>query len=179
MVSARQREEEAKDLLFDEVLNQLALAKAFKDRIFQLHRYKNPASYFKGIHRYTAAEAKAKATPINMANNIFVNFDKILANLRHCHFIDIRKLSVNKLNEALDPNWCITYNEGQRERSHASTGQQQQQHAYDEADFWDLLRKIKGHPAYAAIDRSRNNNFGKSEIAALMNRMTKRLLDGN
>ena len=173
---AKDRENEAINLTFEAVLNQVAISKAFRLQIYKLFHYKNTASYFKAIKGFTKEEAKKVADPINRACKIFDRFDDILKNLQSCPHIDIRKLSVNQLSLAFDPQWCIIYNEALREQKGGTDADFVP--AYSEDDFWDFIQVVKSHPVYRSIDRSRNNNYGKKEVAALLHRAQGTILSG-
>ena len=170
---AKQRENEALEKTFEEVLNQVAISKAFRLQIYNLFRYKNTASFFKAILGYNKEDAKKNADKINRACKIYDHFNTILINLQLCPHIDIRKLSVNQLHMAFHSKWCVMHNEVLREQTRArgddfDTG-------YDEEDFSNFLEVVKSHPVYQSIDKSRTNNYGQREIAALLHRTQKAL----
>ena len=39
---------------------------------------------------------------------------------------------------------------------------------YEVEEFNDFLQMVKNHPVYHSIDTSRENNFGKRQISALL-----------
>ena len=173
--AAKKREENALDVTFNEVLNQVALYKAFKEQVYNIFRYKNVACYYKYIKGYDAAQAKQVAEKINGGANIFDRFQEILDNLKPCPFIDIHKLSVNQLILAFNYKWCLMHNEVLRNRIGCAKADDFVP-SYSEDDFQDFVRVIRAHPVYQSLDRSRENNYGRKEITALMHRAQKTLL---
>ena len=179
MKSAEQRESAAIDKSFEEVMNQIAIAKAFRCQIYRIHKYKSTACYFKSVMGYTKEEAKMVACPINQKCQIYDRFGVILSNLRDCPHVDIRKLSAKQLYDAFDEKWCISMNENLRGNTQVNNSAQCQALPYAEEDFSDFLTLIKQHPVYRSIDRSSQNNYGKREITALLLRTQKSLISGN
>lgn len=178
MDDAKQRENEAIDKTFEEVLNQVAIYKAFRMQIYNVYKYKNTASFFKAIKGYSIQDAKKIAEKINHACKIYDRFGEILLNLQSCPHIDIRKLSVNQLNMAFDSKWCVMYNEVLRDQTGHNDVAGVVDPGYSEEDFSNLLQVVKAHPVYHSIDKSRTNNFGKREITALLHRTQRALLSG-
>lgn len=143
---AKDRENETINLTFEAVLNQVAISKAFRLQIYKIFHYKNTASYFKAIKGYTKEEAKNVADPINRACKIFDRFNDIHKNLQSCPHIDIRKLSVNQLSLAFDPQWCIIYNEALREQRGCTVADFVPD--YSEDDFWDFIVTCSAFPPF-------------------------------
>ena len=50
-------------------------------------------------------------------------------------------------------------------------GERPAKEAYTEDEFADLADMVVNQPAYKAIDRSKENNFGNSEVTALLTRL--------
>ena len=125
----------------------MAIYKACRLQIYDVYKYKNPASYFKTIKGYHRDDANKIARTINGACKIYDKFNKILVNLMiHCPFVDIRKLSFEQLSLAFDPNWCLMYNEVLRGKFRGN------QTDYTEGfmDFINTLffyKKLPQHPA--------------------------------
>ena len=105
--AATQRENHAVDKAFEEVLNQVAISKAFRRQIYNVYRYKNTASFFKSIKGLSRDDARKKANAINRGCKIYDRFADILSNLKSCPHIDIRRMSLNQLNMAFDSKWCV------------------------------------------------------------------------
>ena len=169
---------EALDTTFAEVMNQIAISKAFKQQIYAVFRYTNTASYFKGILNFTQDEAKRVAKPINHNCRVYDDFNRILANIGEFPSINLKRLNAEQLYQARDYNWCLMHNNVLRHQQQAPQQQQQGQRAYSEADFDDLVDTVKRHAAYRAIDRNAGNGYGKREIAALLHRLQATLLSG-
>ena len=138
---------------------------------------KNTASFFKSFKRLSRDDARKKAKKINQACKIYDRFDDILSNLKSCPHIDIRRLSLNQLNMAFDPKWCVMYNEVIREQRGDDVAGDIDL-VYNERDFSEFLQLIKGHPVYRSINKSSTNNYGKREITALFHRPQRALLSG-
>ena len=170
---SKHREIVAIETAFTEVLNQICISKAFRLQIYHVFRYKNTACYFKSIKGDTKEEAAKKAKIINTECKIYDNFNLILSNLSCCKSIDIKRLSVNQLYLSIDSNWCQMYNEMQSDRENK---QAVANLVYEEEDFKDFLQMVKNHPVYHSIDTSRENNYGKREVSALLLRTQKSLL---
>ena len=175
ITEAEKRENEAIELTFNEVLNQVAICKAFRTQLYNIYRYKNTASYFKQIKGYSKENAKIIAGKINGGSKIYDRFNAILVNLKPCSFVDIRKLSLNQLMLAFDPKWCLMHNEVLRNKI-GRTDSNEFEPDYSEDEFQDFLRVIKSHRVYLSIDKSGNNNYGRKEVTALMHRAQKTLL---
>ena len=168
------REKDATDLCFMEVLLQIVKYKAFQLQIYNIFRYKSVAPYLKAIKGYGKIEAKAKAEKINNGCKVYDRFSEIVLNLSSYPFIDIKKLSATQLYQALCPNWCAMHNAVLCNRiGRPILEDQAPPEDYDEAHFHDLVSVIRQHPCYLSIDRSRENNFGRRETAALMKRLHK------
>ena len=174
LVKAGERETDASKAAFIEVLNQMAMCKAFRLQIYALHKYKSTAPYLKQVKGYSKNDAKAFAAKINGGSRVFDRFKDILRNLKHCKFIAIYKLTLNQLVQAINPRWCLICNEALREK--VGTSAPDSHNGYSEEDFRDLISTIKVHPAYRSIDKRASNNYGRKEVAALMHRVQKNLL---
>ena len=174
---ARDREIESLDITFAEVLKQIAISKAFRQQIYAEFRYTNTASYFKGIWNYSKEEAKRVATPINHNCTVYDNFHRVLANLGEFPVINIKRLNTEQLYQSLDYKWCLMQSNVLRAKQQPAQ-QQQGQRAYNEADFIDLVRTVKSHPAYCSINRNAANNYGKKEVSALLYRLHEAILSG-
>ena len=75
--AARNRENEALDKTFEEVLNQIAISKAFRLQIYNIYKYKNTASFLKAIQGYSVEDAKTTADKINKSCKIYDRFGYI------------------------------------------------------------------------------------------------------
>ena len=171
LICAEDKEEENIEAAFAEVLKQVSISKAFREQIYKIHHYKSPKCFFKNILGYDKERAGKAADPIKRNCRIYDHFQRILDNLSQCAFLDIRRFSTHMLESAISLAWCLRENENMR----SQRGDRPVDEAYTEDEFADLLRVIENHPAYKAIDKSKENNFGKSDVTALLTRVQKNL----
>ena len=164
------RESQSRLAAFAEVLDQVAISKAYKMKVKEQFHYTKIACYFKTVLGLTRDEAAKKAYKINRNASVYDNFHKILDNLSECNLIDITGLSAKQLCQARNKAWCFTYNEMQRGRSNRPA-----ELSYEEADYQDLLQTIKNHPVLHSIDRSVENGYGMRDISALSLRIGREL----
>ena len=169
------REATALDQAFNEVLNQLALAKAFKDRVYQQYRYSYITCYFKNVQQMTADEARRAAKPINDRANVYENFDKLLANLSKCSYINIKRLSAGLMKQALNLNWCLLRNSAQRPRVDVQPGQGA--NPYLQPEYRQVLDSVVGSRFYQSIDRSAMNGYGLREKADFLQQLSKDVMN--
>ena len=170
---SQNREAACRKEAFTQVLKQIATHKAYKREMYATYKYVNTAPFLKTREggAYEAGEARKMAMRINQDAIVYDNFHKVLWNIQDCRHIDITLLTANQLYKALDPKWCFKYEVLMQGRGNRPAEEQ-----YDEADFQDLLEVIKNHPAYTAIDKSKDNNYGKREVTALLMRAQTELL---
>ena len=143
--NAKECEIKAVESTFIQVLNQICISKALRQQIYNVYKYKNTTCYFKSVKKDKIEEANRKGKAINRDCLVYDRFHEIVANLKSCPYIDIKRLTTNQLNQALCKNWCYTYNEVMR---HQNGTQEQQEHAtavYQEDDYADFLSIVKHH----------------------------------
>ena len=170
---AQNREAASRKEAFKQVLKQISIHKAFKQRMYALYKYTNTACYFKSREGggLQALQARKLARPINQDSIVYDNFHKIIWNMQSCPTVDITTFTANMLYKALDPNWCHDYEEVMRDRGNRPGVEQ-----YDEDDFYDFVQMVRNHPVFTAIDKSAGNMYGKRDVTALMKRTQKELL---
>ena len=170
---AQGKEEDNVEAAFAEVLKQVSISKAFRQQIYNIHLYKSPKCYFKSVMGYDNDRAGKAAEPIKRNCRVYDHFQRILENLGQCPFLDIRRFSTHMLESAISLSWCLRENENMR----SQRGERPAEEAYTEDEFADLADVVVNHPAYKAIDRSKENNFGNSEVTALLTRLQKTIVN--
>ena len=163
-VTTTRMEEQALQEVFKHIMNTAAIAKSFRNKLYQFSGYKYVKPYLKNIG-YEEEEAKQLSESINVASWVYDNLQGIVNNIFQFQYINIRRLSMRQLYLARDIHWCLRYVEDHRVRSKKPDNL-----AYREEDFNDLLTSVRNSAAYKDLDGD------KRKITAMMLRLQKELV---
>ena len=140
-------EEQALQEVFTHIMNTTAIAKVFRNKLYDLSGYRYVKSYLKQIG-YNPEEAEQLSKRINEASWVYDNLQLIVNNLARFPSINIRRLSMRQLYLARDIHWCFRYVE-----DHRKTSNKPDELAYSEEDFNVLLDSVRKTVLHTRISK--------------------------
>ncbi len=108
------------DKLFTETKARIIRGEAFYQQCLRNTHYLSFGAWMNSEDRYdnmSSPEKKRYCRKINMVHNVYINWERIVSNLTDVDilYIDVRKLSINQLSQAISPEWCSDHDESLRD----------------------------------------------------------------
>ena len=128
--------------------------------------YKQLKRHFQSLG-YGVEDAKRMSNMLSNPSWVYDNLEKIRDDLKSCPNVDIRRLTLKQLHLAKNKSWCFLKEEHLRERVRKPDDP-----LYDDQDFMELIRLIKGSSTYSKVCQD------KSQTTKLLVR-AQRTLVGN